>query len=195
MIDSPTLLESLRHATLNQHQALHVHPLLAPLQDDTISMEDYRWIIRAFHQLYASVEKQPYSTFGMPDVPAVTWLERDMQVHDITPAEPAPINYPALTNPSQLLGYLYVKQGSTLGGRVISKHLHKTLGLIDHETNYFFAGFGEETGPRWKAFLKLLENKEVNHEEAVNQAIKTFKATIDCCDTMQAEKQTASTIA
>ena len=81
-------------------------------------------------------------------------------------------------NPSQAyaLGYAYVIEGSTLGGRVILKHIHQALQLEQDGTR-FFAGYGAETGKYWKEFLQefcayVLANNTA--EEAIKGAIDGF---------------------
>ena len=182
------LIETLREKTQALHEALHTHPLLAPLQE-AITQEDYAYILQAFYLAYTTSEAHRATLIAdVPDAPVLEWLEQDLIVHHIKPLEVAGIHYSAITTPSQLRGYLYVKQGSTLGGRVISKHLSKMLGLVDGKTNHFFAGYGEETGPRWKAFLAALGQSHVNTDEAVGQAVTTFELIRHCCDAVLAHK-------
>jgi len=176
------LLEQLRHYTQEQHQQLHVHPLLAPLQDNDITMQDYYWCLRAFYQAYAHAQSKLHYLGAKTDVPVMEWLEKDMQTHSVHPILLDIVSYPAIDNESKYLGYLYVTQGSTLGGRVISKHLQKKLGLIEGETNHFFAGFGSDTGSRWKSFLTLLDNTTFNQKEVVDQAVCTFLLIAQSCN-------------
>ncbi|MBC7692861.1 MAG: biliverdin-producing heme oxygenase [Methylotenera sp.] len=64
---------------------------------------------------------------------------------------------PPLETPAQRLGFLYVIEGSSLGGRIISNHLSKTLGLQGTTAMHYFSIYGAETGPRWKAFTETLK--------------------------------------
>jgi heme oxygenase len=183
------LIDQLREKTQDLHEKLHVHPLLAMLQQDHITHEDYIFILQAFYLAYATSEAgraELHTT--MPDAPTLTWLKEDLDAQGVKPLEADAVHYPAITSLSQLVGYLYVKQGSTLGGRVISKHLAKTLGLEEGKTNHFFAGYGDETGPQWKAFLAQLEQPGVNADEAVAQAVLTFELIRHCCDAVLAHK-------
>ncbi len=181
------ILTLLREKTAVSHQALHEHDLLAPLQDNNITLDDYYWCIRAFHRAYANIDSTTFKT-SIPDTAALEWLKNDMDIHAIEEVNLTIVPYPTIKSNSTYLGYLYVKQGSTLGGRIISKHLHKNLGLVEHKTNHFFAGFGDETGERWKQFLHFLLATEINHDEVIAQAISTFKYIADCCDQMLAIK-------
>lgn len=185
------LITALREATHTVHQALHVHSLLAPLQDDDITLDDYCWCLRAFHYAYATLPPA-HSAFNLPDVPFLAWLAEDMRIHNIEAVALPPVTYPVVDSYSKYIGYLYVKQGSTLGGRAISKHLQKILGLVPQRTNHFFAGFGEETGERWKQFLHLLDDNRIASQETVQQATATFQHIAACCDETLKLKQQRS---
>ena len=179
----PPLLPSLRAATHNPHEALHVHPLLLPLSRADITLNDYTWIIATFYAAYAHMEacREFREEIGC-DSPLLDWLEKDLQKHSIKKLTIAPYPYPVIENLSQLLGYLYVKQGSTLGGRVITKHLQKYLGLQEKQDNFFFAGYSENTGAKWKEFCQLLEAQPADSEQTIFQAIKTFECFTYYCD-------------
>ena len=73
-------------------------------------------------------------------------------------------------------GALYVLEGSTLGGQIIVKHLHKTLPTGFNGSAYFSA-YKQKTGSMWKAFLEQLTNLPTSHfeeQQIINGAIKTF---------------------
>lgn len=175
------LLQRLREATQTSHEALHVHPLLTTLQDEHITLDDYRWCIGAFHAAYTSIPAVEFAALP-PDIPAVAWLQEDMRVHGIKPLTMTFPAYPAIDGLSRYIGYLYVKQGSTLGGQVISKHLQRSLGLVPHQTNHFFAGFGPETGERWKKFIRVMDDSDLDADQVLQQAAATFKHIKRCCN-------------
>lgn len=56
---------------------------------------------------------------------------------------------------SEVLGSLYVIEGSALGGRVIAPQLKRTLGLAQGRGASYFHGFGGETGVMWNNFRVL----------------------------------------
>ena len=80
---------------------------------------------------------------------------------------------PPLDTRAQLLGAMYVLEGSTLGGQVIARQLDKA-GIRAHA---FFTGRAERTGPLWKVFCQLLSDAAVNEDPAtvVASAILTFQ--------------------
>ncbi|MBO2007534.1 biliverdin-producing heme oxygenase [Hymenobacter negativus] len=82
-----------------------------------------------------------------------------------------PVLLPLATR-AQLLGAMYVLEGSTLGGQVIARQLDKA-GITAHA---FFTGRAERTGPLWKAFCQLLsEAAAEDPATVVASAILTFQ--------------------
>ena len=179
-----SILETLRQATKTQHEALHVHPLLAPLTTNQITRPEYVAALQAFYHAYKLMESQQRVPVpGLPDAPALTWLTHDLQAQGAAPRALRDVPYPPADTPSKRLGYLYVKQGSTLGGQVISRNLERRLGLAKGTDNTFFAGYGDQTGPQWKAFLLAsVKLQGINMDEAAAQAVASFDAIGLSCD-------------
>lgn len=84
---------------------------------------------------------------------------------------------------AEILGSLYVIEGSALGGRVITPHLKSTLGLGQGRGASYFHGFGGETGVMWSNF-RVLASLEIGESsratvKACQSAKRTFAALID----------------
>jgi len=80
---------------------------------------------------------------------------------------------PPLATLPELLGAMYVLEGSTLGGQVLARQLAKA-GI---DLRRYFTGYGELTGPRWKTFCQLLAAAATpaNETKIVESAIHTFQ--------------------
>ena len=80
---------------------------------------------------------------------------------------------PPLASLPQVLGAMYVLEGSTLGGQVLARQLAKA-GI---DLRRYFEGYGALTGPRWKTFCQLLEGAATpaTENEIVQSAIHTFQ--------------------
>jgi heme oxygenase len=81
---------------------------------------------------------------------------------------------PPLATRPQLLGAMYVLEGSTLGGQVLARQLAKA----GSSQLRYFTGYGAQTGPRWKAFCQLLSEAATDaatENEIVQSAIHTFQ--------------------
>lgn len=177
------LHQLLKSETHDAHIQMHEHPLLLPLQRADITMEKYNNILRAFYAFYQNHEDgfhgvdEKYAHALQP----IVLLHRDFSALSL--------GVPTITNQqdrgqkscfSEYLGYLYVKQGSTLGGQYISAQLKKNLGLVKGESLFFFNGYGSDTGKRWQEFLvylnemtdKIDENKVVSAARSVFNDMK-----------------------
>lgn len=84
---------------------------------------------------------------------------------------------PPLDTPAQHLGSLYVIEGSTLGGQVISRHLEQTLGLFGGCGYSYFQGYGSRTVRMWQTFRGFLTDQALQVEEAdiIEAACITFR--------------------
>lgn len=180
------LLDALRRHTREQHDALHTHPLLAPLAGGPVAAEDFHHILQAFDAWYRAAEsaRRVAMPADVPDAPVLDWLARDLARQDIAQhnLDFAP---PAIDTPSKLMGYLYTKQGSTLGGHVISKHLQRQLGLVPGADQWFFAGYNGENGLKWHHFIAALEAGDYDEAETVTAAQGAFDGIARACDQIQ----------
>ena len=83
--------------------------------------------------------------------------------------------------PAKAFGTLYVMEGATLGGQVINRHLKEHLGLTPENGGVFFNGYGQMTGPMWKAFGASIEafaasaNADDEIVAAAKDAFTSFK--------------------
>ena len=183
-----SLLEVLRHKTRTQHEALHHHPLLRGLSDEGLTRADFDHILLAFDAYYRRAEaaRKFAAPEGVPDAPVLAWLAADLERQGLEGLSGIEIDFQALDTPSKLAGYLYTKQGSTLGGHVISKHLERCLGLVPHRDQAFFAGYGAEpltgNGARWKRFVAWLDGGDFDVDAAVMTAQLSFDAIAAACD-------------
>lgn len=81
----------------------------------------------------------------------------------------------ALDRAAAAMGALYVLEGSTLGGRVIGRHIAATHGLTGEGLAYY-SGHGARTGAMWMAFRDRLDSYGADGEAVVMAANETFDA-------------------
>jgi heme oxygenase len=78
----------------------------------------------------------------------------------------------------RILGAMYVMEGSTLGGQLISRHVEKYLGFKTGIGDAFFLGHGDQTGSLWKEFCRMLETRvPESHTEFVVLGAKAMLST------------------
>jgi len=181
------LLDVLRRDTRQQYAALHSHSLLRGLSDDSLTVSDFRRILLAFEAYYRHGEAA-FASAPAPataNAPVLSWLAEDFQEHDLHSwAHRFTFRHPPLDTLSKRVGYLYTKQDSTLGSHVISRHLERQLGLKAHTGQWFFAGYGEHNGIRWREFTLWLTANEsrLDPEEVVWGARQAFDNIAHFCD-------------
>ena len=112
----------------------------------------------------------------------VEWLRT---VADVTP--PALTAHAATTLPltdlAEVMGSLYVIEGSALEGRVIAPQLKRTLGVDQGRGASYFHGFGGEAAAMWSNFrvLAALEIGDSSRDtvRACKSAKRTFAALLE----------------
>ncbi len=171
-IQEITLRHRLREETDAIHQSLHRNPGLQMLVSANCTIGNYANVLSVFYHFYQDVDDLfntvPANQRFAYEAKPLRWLQQDFLVLN----QPLPersfsslVNAKIDSSASQLenyIGYLYVKQGSTLGGQTISKQLKKSLALEPGITQFFFYGFGDQTGFYWKEFLSYLAQHEAN---------------------------------
>jgi heme oxygenase len=185
-IASIPILERLKSSTRVRHAALESRTVL--LNKD-LSQANYSQCLQRFFGYYAPLEK------CLLEFPA--WQEagfvydnryKTQQIeHDLTALGlmqnvlkfiPQCKTLPELKTIAQLFGCLYVIEGATLGGQIISKHLYASLGLMPESGASFFAGYGQQTGSHWKAFCACMTAFSIQtacDDEIIASANKTFE--------------------
>ena len=161
-----SLLDDLRAATYAVHQRLHQHVLLKNLISKQIELTDYIPALLALYGFY----------IGQQDIIAsstrINWLQKDLKYFQcdfqhITTCKP-----PRMFDNNAKLGYLYVVEGSSLGGQVIYKNLNKSLGLSNTGGARYFYGHGHTTGKMWRELVHTLQLQRKHSYPAIIQSAR-----------------------
>lgn len=109
-------------------------------------------------------------------------IERDLRVLGMPAARittlPQCTGVPRLDTFPAAVGCLYVLEGATLGGQIITQQVRQTLGLTPAAGCTFFNSYGTAIGPMWQAFRALAVRVATPANEAliVGAAQRTFAA-------------------
>lgn len=107
-------------------------------------------------------------------------LAADLQSSGMEPQEiallPICADLPDLSTCPNALGSLYVLEGATLGGQIISRHCERVLGLSDGVGYTYFQGYQNETGAMWRAFGQIVEEQSSDYADdaIIRAACDTF---------------------
>ncbi|UOG77539.1 biliverdin-producing heme oxygenase (plasmid) [Hymenobacter tibetensis] len=175
---STEILLRLRAETRPYHEALEQNRFNQALAAGLPTYELTSWFLRKMYGFLVPYEEQ----LRQHTWPPAWQIERRYRAHLILEDLPAatasgalplcPAMPPLRTWP-ELLGALYVLEGSTLGGQVLARQLAKA-GI---STRTYFSGYGDQTGLMWKSFCHLLGEAatEINQDEIVLSARRTFQ--------------------
>lgn len=180
-----SLHATLKNETKLQHSQIESTPLLSKIINSNISLEEYQLLLRKFYGYIAPCEnlikKMPWQ-YLLSQREKTQILITDLLTLGIEKHSVEYCHYlPPLKNYEQVLGYMYVMEGSTLGGQVISKILQDTLKLTPELGAGFFYGYGKNTRNRWIEFCQILDNKidDEQQNEIVMSASQTYSTLQD----------------
>jgi len=159
--NSPTtdlLAMRLREATRGAHHDIDHHPLVAPLVRPDLTLPQYLRVLRTMWWVHVPLQAlfaRQITALGADFELAnrVAWLQADLThfgLPDALPVEPWVPPFPGSV--AELVGMLYVIEGSTLGGQIISRQLKLRIGVESGRGATFFNGWGAETDTHWRKF-------------------------------------------
>lgn len=166
-------LSELKQATAALHQQTEDTLYANQIMGGTLSLAQYTHLLLTHFQFHATLEneleKRNFGTVltdfdSRRKLPA---LQKDLQEINIAP--PTFSDQFSDWSYGQLLGAYYVGEGSTLGGKVIEKHLRKSVALQAIPKFYFYGVYGDSTGEKWKAFLQFLIEQAPSQETQIIQ--------------------------
>jgi heme oxygenase (biliverdin-IX-beta and delta-forming) len=174
------ILARLKLETAREHEAIEaatrlMHPLL--------SLGEYRAYLEISYAFYAAAEPllARFAVWEALQLSAADRAKLPLLVGDLNelgcdPSKIATRATLSLTNLARAVGCAYVLEGSTLGGRVISRHVQHCLGA--RVPRSFLDCYGAYTGARWQAFrasvLLFAKTREVE-DQIVAGAKETFR--------------------
>jgi heme oxygenase len=158
------LQSHLRQATRDLHHRLDQHPLLAPLVRKGLSIASYGVALQALYEFNAPTEARIGEFISSNDIPfdygsrrRIHALVADLSALGLAVPE---IRWdgPGINSPGELVGCLYVMEGSALGGRVIFRQIADMLHIDESRGAGFFSGYGDATMQRWQEFWDFAAN-------------------------------------
>lgn len=184
--------QALRDATQVPHERIHAHPGLKRLAEGRIHREEYAQLLLRFLRFHRTVEE---CLSRGPDLAplGIDLSARRRSQPLLDDLEALGVRLPAgsmgatceLAVPTSIaaaLGYLYVTEGSRLGGRVLAKALDATLDTASVAGRRFLSGDDRSHGQGWVELCSVLEHAGMNGTaravmiEAAAAAFAAFEA-------------------
>lgn len=180
---APDLLARLKAETRADHDAIEA---ALDLAGGGLTRDRYRRTLERFYGFYRPLEAGllvagAWAGCGLDpaDRQKAPLLAADLRALGADPdALPDCPRLPSHATAASAFGVLYVLEGATLGGQVVSRHLRPTLGITTEAGGRFFRGYGERTGEMWQAFrssLVAFAAGSENDDEIAAAAIATFR--------------------
>ncbi|WP_341520040.1 biliverdin-producing heme oxygenase [Pseudomonas sp. G.S.17] len=174
--------QELRDATAAPHQSLEKR---LPFVSDDLDRGDYRRLLEAYYGFYFALERQldqvsDLDTSSLIGRHKAAALAQDLEVLGLTPEQIAALELchelPPLNNRLQALGVMYVMEGATLGGQVLSRIVKAKLSIESDSGGAFLNVYGSAAGPMWRSFLALLSGVDdpIQRDQIVQSALLTF---------------------
>ena len=186
----PVILQRLKEETNELHHKLQDNSSFQGVGSPPISREQYTNLLKKFFGFYSAVEEKftevkelDSAQFDFDKRKKTSLIEKDLRNLGISEAEIKTLSIcnelPELNTFGKALGCLYVLEGSTLGGQILSRNL-ATVGLGKDNGANFINCYGNEVGAMWKSFGEFLvtNSSKDNQEEIIKAAKETF-STLD----------------
>lgn len=182
------LREMLRAETQVYHERMAVK---LDLMRPTLTLYDYRMLLQKLYGLVNPIEYRINQRSDW-DVPALELKQRlktqlitqDLIVLGVNSQHlhslPICRIIPAFSNFSEILGCMYVLEGSTLGGQILSQYFHDRFKINSKTGCSYFSSYGAQIFEMWSRFVAFLNNYGINNandtQKVVAGAIETFQS-------------------
>lgn len=165
-IPTPGLMATLKQSTSEAHLATE---RAFDLKSALMSRENYRTLLARLFGLYVPLELKLAAVLSRIPAPIKmetrwksAWLRQDLQYLGLRAEDllelPRCEELPNFKSREEILGSLYVIEGSTLGGQHISRAILQRLQMTPATGARFFHGYGGDTQTRWQEFGQAAEN-------------------------------------
>lgn len=184
------IMAKLKEATREQHENLEN---TVDVMGEVFSLENYKKLLTKFYRFYAAIEPKVAENdlqsagFDFEARRKTPLLEKDLAALGIleTVRSEVPLwdGLPDVSNLAKAFGSIYVMEGATLGGQVITRHLEKDFGLTAENGAAFFNSYGASVGPMWRSFKETLTafaEKNGDDQTIVGTARETFDSFSNC---------------
>ena len=146
------------------------------------SLEDYGKLLERLFLFYNPLESKVHQYIDQAILPDIEkrkhtqWILKDLKALNYNANTSTESKTQQITSTAYAVGVLYVMEGSTMGGQIISKMLKKQLGA--NTSTYYFDSYSDETMDMWLSFKNSIAQYEthLDKEEVFKGANETFSS-------------------
>ena len=176
-MDLPTRL---KNETRDCHDEIEQAALFQKIKHQQITLNEYIHLLKKIYGFISPVENT-LSTLAIKKLSTrfkSHLVSADLKVLTNAHVDLTQLHYCSalpLCTLENALGYLYVMEGSTLGGQVLTQTLCQQLGISPQSGCSYFYSYGKAVGSMWQEFCYLLKVDTVTLNQ--NSIIASAKAT------------------
>jgi heme oxygenase len=161
-----SLCARLKHGTAQQHAAIERYLAFDAHAWPLARYQRYLLCMHAFHRAVESTLAS-HAPDGLPleGRRKTPWLAHDLAHFELAPHARAPWSWPS-ADVARVIGWAYVLEGATLGGRVLYKPVAQRWSLGPGRGATYLFGYGERTAASWREFTRTLDAMQLDEEEA-----------------------------
>ncbi len=171
------IMQALKEQTKEAHNQVEEVSYSSNIMDGSLNLKQYTTIIVANYIFNKAVEDVAYPLLESIDMAdrfeiaarrKTALLKADLS-HLGVDVDGVDTFYAQMPSAEIALGYLYVAEGSTLGGAVIARALAKNKNLETVKAYNFYGCYGDNVGNMWKNFIIAMESSapRLNNNEAI----------------------------
>lgn len=179
-----TLSQLLKVHTRRDHDATEESLRSREILTGSFSLAQYRRLIETMFIFHAKYEERIFSMakkiippdFDLAARRKLPALQHDVKALDINVSTDR--TSPLDLDEFNALGFLYVMEGSSLGGQVILKSISRLPDIASKNALHYYSGYGERTGTMWLEFKNVLDNiqtDERSRKQVIEGASSAFR--------------------
>jgi len=183
------ILEKIKSQTRQYHDNIEKLAYSNQIMNGSLNLEQYKSLISANYifnkvveeKLVSIEELKNYELLEIDKRRKTAYLENDLVSININKNDLFKYEQNLsveISNIFEAIGYLYLLEGSTLGGSVILKKIKRNKNINIKNFN-FYGCYGEQTREKWLNFcqtlIKIADDNEVSEEKILNSVISAYE--------------------
>ncbi|MBK8814904.1 MAG: biliverdin-producing heme oxygenase [Methylococcaceae bacterium] len=182
----------LKSETSTAHRQLERNRSLSRLFQSDYSILEYQELIGKFYGFFSAIEPLIFNDVKIGNSQVLRHrsktasLASDLALLGVNgsmlTASPCCENLPLLDSFARRMGAFYVLEGSTLGGRIISKRLKEHFGESILDKLNYYQSYGDDLMTEWAAFQHFMANHFDGKTSEITEVVSAATETFSCLD-------------
>lgn len=195
---SKNLRDLLKEETYPFHKKLEETKISSKLAKAELSKDEYIFYLKTMESLHEELEPfigafRGFESMNLDPTKRcrLGLVRKDIEIlgAQTNTSEEKNFDLSKLNSPldfESAVGWLYVLEGSTMGGGFLAPRLSHFKNDNDEVATNYFLAYGKDTPIMWKEYVEFLdlvnENENIDNKKIVNASINLFKYLIEVMD-------------